>query len=442
MNSPSETTPNVTASPATVTPFPAQDGTGLARGGTRKARTGTGKGDAARTAELTATLPKGIVLGRWSDTRRKPFYVRFGVKRAVESFARESARNDRAEDLVRLQTTQGSVAFEFDPKEWREYVAFRQRVPATLGQLEEAWHKHSAGASGAMTVPDLIALYKERRKIAGRCLNGIQHRDLALARFAEYTGAMVLPMVTDETVTGWLASLRKKYRLGDAAMAGHFAALRAMFNLPAVKKVCRENPCDFVEAPTVQESDEVAVLTLRQAFEFFKANREEACVAKLAAEAFAGLRFSSASRMRREDLDFAEFGITLPASRHKSGRRHYVDGFPPSLWKWLRFADREHWLLSPANYMRRKSEAFIRAGFANPGNVLRHTMPTMHLSAFKNAAATATLLQHRNATMLYQRYKGRGVSQAVGRAYFMITPKTVTLTFERFCRLAGVPVQP
>jgi hypothetical protein len=55
-----------------------------------------------------------------------------------------------------------------------------------------------------------------------------------------------------------------------------------------------------------------------------------------------------------------------------------------------------------------------------------------------------SLLTHRNLTMLYAHYKGRGVSQAIARAYFMITPRTVLLTFERFCRLVGIqqPAQP
>jgi integrase len=442
MNSPSETPPNVTASPATVTPFPAQAGTGLARGGTRKARTGTGRGDAARTAELNATLPKGIAIGQWYDGRAKPFYVRYGSKRAVESFAKEGDRNKRAEDILRVREEQGLVSMAFDPKEWRAYTEFRQRTGANLAAIEQAWHGRSVAKGGGMTVPELIALYKEKRKTAGRSLDAIKHRDLALARFAEYTAGVAVPVPTDETVVAWLAWLPEKYGLGDVAVAGHFSALRAMFNLPAVKKVCRENPCDFVEAPEVDEKDEVSTLSLRQAFEFFKANRREPCIGRLAVEAFAGLRFSSASKLRLADLDFDELGITLPASRHKSGRRHYVDGFPRNLWLWLRFAYREHWLMSPRNYMRQKSEAFIRAGFRNPGNVLRHTFPTMHLSAFKNAAATATLLQHRNATMLYQRYKGRGVSQAVARAYFLITPTTVKLPFDRFCRLVGIPVQP
>jgi len=62
----------------------------------------------------------------------------------------------------------------------------------------------------------------------------------------------------------------------------------------------------------------------------------------------------------------------------------------------------------------------------------------MHLAAFKDAPALAVLLTHRDISMLLTHYRGRGVSQAVGRAYFCITPKTVELSWERFCRVFGV----
>src|SRR3990167_676172 len=329
------------------------------------------------------------------------------------------------------------MSLKFNPAEWREYVAFRKRVGATLPEIEAAWNRKSAVGNGE-TISDLIVLYKARRKTAGRSIDAIKHRDLALSRFDQYVGNLQSSAITEKTFTLWFSHLESKHSLGDVAIAGHYSAVRAMFNTPAVKKLCRENPCDFVEPPEVEPKDEVAFMSLRQAFEFFKANRDQACIGRLATEAFGGLRFSSAARLLKDDLDFAECGITLPASGHKSGRRHYVDGFPRNLWKWIRFAPAACWELSGRNYMRLKSEAFVRAQFPNPGNVLRHTMPTMHLSAFKNAAALATLLQHRNATMLYQRYKGRGVSRTTGRAYFMISPSTVLLTFERFCRIVGV----
>lgn len=356
----------------------------------------------------------------------------------MESYADEAERNDRAEALEKEQLENGVSALRFDPKEWREYAAFRTRTKATLPEIEIAWSRFRETIAQAQKTSELIAFYRSKRSTAGRSKMGLKQRDLALGRFDAFLGHHPYPAVDEAKIDDWIGWLRSKHGLGDEAVLRHFSVIRAMFNFPPIKKICRTNPCDYVEPPRVKEKDEVAVFNLRQAFDFFKANRNQREVGRLATEAFGGLRFSSAAKLLLPDLDFAEQGITLPGSKHKSERRHYVDGFPKNLWRWLKFAPADCWDISERNYMRLKSEAFIRAGFSNPGNVLRHTMPTMHLSAFKNAPALATILQHRNSTMLYQRYKGRGVPQSVGRAYFMITPKTVLVSFERFCAFVGV----
>jgi len=73
--------------------------------------------------------------------------------------------------------------------------------------------------------------------------------------------------------------------------------------------------------------------------------------ARLALEAFAGLRFSSAARLVKADVDFAEEGITLPAAKIKTRKRHYIDGLPDNLWKWLRAAPEEAWSLTERQYL-------------------------------------------------------------------------------------------
>jgi integrase len=183
-------------------------------------------------------------------------------------------------------------------------------------------------------------------------------------------------------------------------------------------------------------------MALKDAFTFFQVNRDERAIGRLALEAFAGLRHSSAARLVRSDLDFHESGVVMAGAKHKTGRRHYVDGFPRNLWRWLRHAPADCWTLKPRAYAQHKALAFARGNVKNPGNVWRHTFATMHLAAFKDAPALGTLLTHRNLTMLYSHYKGRGVAKSTARAFFLITPKTVLLSFERFCRFAGVTPNP
>jgi hypothetical protein len=108
----------------------AQDGT---RSGTRTAR------ETARTDRLVASLPDGIALGVWRDGRGKPFFVRYGPSRKVESFALEADRNDRAEKLWEAQRAQGEQILDFDHGELAEWQRFKAQTGASLEQLRTLW---------------------------------------------------------------------------------------------------------------------------------------------------------------------------------------------------------------------------------------------------------------------------------------------------------------
>ena len=171
------------------------------------------------------------------------------------------------------------------------------------------------------------------------------------------------------------------------------------------------------------DQGEIEVLTLKETAELFayaEKNYAE-LVPRLALEAFAGLRFSSAFRLERGDINFADKGIHLPAHKLKTGRRHYIDGLPANLWKWLALETPATWSMTPRNYRRLKSEVFDRAGVRHPANCLRHSFCTFHVAAFKNPGLTATLLCHRNQSLLWSNYNGRA-KQADGIAYFKLAP--------------------
>jgi integrase len=164
----------------------------------------------------------------------------------------------------------------------------------------------------------------------------------------------------------------------------------------------------------------LSVADVQKLFETATRLRPQVC-AKLALEAFAGLRFSSAARLVKADVNFKDKGITLPAAKIKTRRRHYIDGLPPNLWRWLRVASPEAWTLTERQYLTLKGEAFTLAGVTNPGNVLRHSFCSYHVAANKDAARTAVILCHANPSMLYQHYKGRATEKDA-RSYFCIKP--------------------
>lgn len=180
------------------------------------------------------------------------------------------------------------------------------------------------------------------------------------------------------------------------------------------------NPCASVALPKIREED-VTVLPVEHAEALFgPANKGQRVLARLALEAFGGLRYVSAGRIRKEHIDFAAKGITMPGALHKSGKRKFRQGQPDNLWSWLAAAPESCWEMSLVQYRHEKREAFVRAGVAMPKNVVRHSFGSYHVAQYRNQPLTAYLMQHNNpkTTDIYL-----GVATAADAArYFAIVP--------------------
>ena len=66
-------------------------------------------------------------------------------------------------------------------------------------------------------------------------------------------------------------------------------------------------------------------------------------------------------------------------------------------------------------------------GNCRSGNVMRHTYATMHVAAFRDAAATALNLGHAGGTELLERHYRGIVPKAVADAYWRILPSPAPL---------------
>lgn len=174
---------------------------------------------------------------------------------------------------------------------------------------------------------------------------------------------------------------------------------------------------------TVHPVGVVEILTVEQAAQLFAYARKHQrdAIGRLALEAFAGLRFSSAFRLEKSDINFDDRGILLPAHKLKTERRHYIDGLPDNLWEWLRVTNDGCWAMEGSEWMHLKSRLFVDAKVPHPRNCLRHSFCTYHVAAYKNPGLTATILCHRNQQKLWQAYNGNA-KQADGVKYFEIRP--------------------
>jgi len=246
-----------------------------------------------------------------------------------------------------------------------------------------------------------------------------------------------LAKISPDDVRALIASLP----FAQVTKRNHFKRLNALYNWAKLVQLVTVNPCEAVEAPQ-RASEDVTVLPVKDAFALFKTAwtlRPEVC-ARLALEAFAGVRFGTASQLVKEDVNFSDLGVNLPAEKGKKTgkvrRRHYIEHLPENLWPWLKAAPPESWTLTRRQYLSLKSDVFRLARVNNPGNVLRHSFCSYHVSLNADAAKTAVILTHTNQVMLKEHYRGRATS-ADGKIYFAITPNAIALSWEKFSKKAS-----
>lgn len=378
-------------------------------------------------ATTTSPTPLRVRKGYRRD-RPSPFFVQWGLGegRKTEFFAKAKERDQRFYQLVK-EIKSNSAERILTREEVNDWLAFKQ---ATRGfgwvDVVAGWREHLARTgrkADCLLVADAVATYLRRANEA------LLRRELSpdtfrqkrrkLEAFAAAFGKRRLDQVSGGDIEAWISS----FEWSSPATFNHYRKHVRSFYAAFAREVAR-NPADDV--PSRDDGiDEVGVLTpadARQLFDWTLANRPEA-VGRLALEAFAGLRFSSALRLEKKDINFAERGILLPRHKVKTKRRYYIDGLPDNLWAWLARTNDACWRMENSEWLHLKARLFKWAGVPHPHNCLRHSFCTYHVAAYKNPGRTATILCHRNQQQLWDHYYGRG-TQSDGLAYFAILPPT------------------
>lgn len=388
--------------------------------------TAVGKERPPATNPERAFPPKGLHYEERSG-KPSPFLARWrepGGKKRTRAFQSATLRDEFAQAWLKRRVNWGKAAPVVHPREVETWRTFRELTggadPLAVARF---WLRYRSQRGGTMTVGEAVERFMKIRENNSVARDTHSHLRLHLRRLVEHTGTTKLADVMPDTIRGWLASLtdpETEESLEPYTLRHHLRTVKLLFATAVREKWADDDPSLSVEPPKV-EAGEIHVLSADDAERLFRANRDQLCIGRLALEAFGGLRYTSAARVVRSEILDAEKGIVLPGAKHKSGRRHYVDGFPDNLWQWIAHAPAACWDVPPRIYLDLKRQAFERAEVKNPGNVLRHSFCTFHVALHKDAARTAVLLTHRSPSMLYQHYKGRA-SEADGRRYFSIVP--------------------
>lgn len=356
---------------------------------------------------------------RWRDGLEKQRRKSFPSKETAEAHAAALKKERKEKGVAGLSGVDAAALRDF-------HTLQGALDGATIAQLLAVWERHKnevLGGEKGLTLAMAVERYIERRKNEGLKGDSIGHVKKHLGRLTAFTGTeQALVAVTHESLIAWLDKLRDEQGFEPVTLRHHLKDTRAFFSR-AIKEGWRtDNPADRVTPPKV-EAWEVSVLTAEQGEKLFTSCKDDPISLRLALEAFGGLRYASAKRLKREHIRLDEHGMELPGALHKSQRRHYLEGQPDNLWAWIkRWWDvPAAWKMTERQILAAKSAAFAKAGVPHPHNVLRHSFCSHHIALHTDAAKTAVLLQHTSPTMLYKHYKGVS-SKADAARWFSISP--------------------
>lgn len=358
--------------------------------------------------------------------RPSPYVLQWGRRneRKTESFRTAGLRERRYHQLVRqFEKTSGDLVFS--RRQLEDYAAFlRETRGHTWVDVVSGWREHRARVGkpvSTLTVRDAVDQYLEKSE--AKMTRGEISRDTfrqkrhKLRMFADKFGPRLLSSITSVDIEDWIDSFGWSSNGTFNAYRKHLSTLFCHY-----PKDLDRNPTEDV-AVRGDAVEEVEILTPEETarlFAYAKAHHPEA-LGRLAIEAFAGLRFSSAFRLAKEDINFTEKGILLPKNKIKTKRRFYLDGLPENLWAWLALTNDACWAMENSEWMHLKSRIFRDAKVRHPRNCLRHSFCTYHVAAYKNPGLTATILCHRNQQKLWDHYYGISAT-ATGLRYFGILP--------------------
>jgi len=370
--------------------------------------------------------PKGIRLYEVTQRPERPHAVQWRVdgKAKTKTFKTKEAQETFARSLLGRVKEIGVDAYRLDESEARTWRAFRADLGegVSLAEVLRVWRKHGTAANAAL-VTDAVADYQKARKAEGLNKLTLSHLKVIFERFAEKFGKREVRSIERGDMAEWLDGLG----LARGTVYHHFASMRAFFKWAKLGKLTGDNPCDGIKPPRRVDVD-VETLTVAQGIALFakaaSENADRELYGRLALEAFAGLRFSSAARIAGADISQDAKGLTLPADKIKTRRRQYIDGLPDNLWAWIAWARPADWTMTERQYLEAKSKAFTRADIPHPRNCLRHSFATYHVAAHKDVSRTATLLCHSSPKTLWRHYKGRA-TEADGVSWFRILPPSV-----------------
>ncbi len=390
--------------------------------------------------------PKGAPVldakGRAKLVRKRPYYK-----------SKELAQADKPRLLAQFGATgSGGMLSRVDAEQFEHA---RQAVPEVSPiELARFWrlhHPQAATSTIAELAPDFLEWVKAR-------VGQTRHYDDLKSRlklFCDIFGARLPATITREEFMAYLLGMGK----GGRTVLNQKRAIVNFFNwLTHDKKLLQSNQLAGIKKRQLPKDTpkEIRYLALVEANRYLRAAEryDPELVAHEIIQLIAGVR---------ADDEMADFDgkwvkpqtheIVIPAEIAKTGRREVIATLEENFWDWWKHYGREG-LVRPRNYEQRWFRIRVLAAIEDraqadelarlpikillqrlaskaalrtwPWNARRRTFCTYHIAKHQSADKTALILRHRGeASTLHNSYRGTGVTQPQGKAYFELRPNPI-----------------
>lgn len=341
-----------------------------------------------------------------------------------------------------------------------------------VAELEEA-----KGIAPEVPLPDLARFWRSHhplgavkrvRELAPVYLEAVKARLGATAHYEDLksrVGKILVSQFGDripETVTAretlaWLAAFPGRAKAGRTVLNVKQSAC-GFFNWLKEEGHVTHNPFGGIKRRRLPKitSKEIGFLDLAAATAYLRAGErfDPELVAHEIVQLLAGVRADDEMKNFRGEWVLPQTReVVIPADVAKTGKREVIGELEPAFWAWWKVYGRAG-VLRPANWRHRwlrvrvlalqpegpekeqlaaltarelaTSPAAKGAAAAWPWNARRRTFVTYHVAKHQSADKTALIIRHRGDTYtLHNSYRGLGVTQRQGAAYFELRPQPV-----------------
>ena len=384
--------------------------------------------------------------GRIVLDRERPFYE-----------TKEKAEADKARYEQQHATAGASGVGLLTREQLLDYELAKgivQDVP--LLELAKFWRLHHP-ATAADPLHVLVPKFLEELKAlnngeATRHYNDLKSR---LGIFCGTLGQRMPGSVTKQEILDYLLALKLEGR----TILNHKRAIMNFFGWLEEKGHIPINPAGGITRKKLPKivKKEIRFMSRNEVERYLRTieRYDPALVAHEVIQLFSGVRADD------EMKDFmAEWvmpltkEIVVPAAAAKTDRREVINELEPNFWKWWKAYGKAEGRVRPKNYLNRwrrvrylatiddqeTADQMARRSLKRllqrpetrtalkvwPWNARRRTFCTYHVAKYQSADRTALILRHKGgAAVLLESYRGLGVSQREGAAFFAILPRKV-----------------